>query len=58
MIEFNDGALDLPRVKAKAVEAAVLAAREPNEGASAAENEEEIPRIEPADDTTTATAAT
>jgi hypothetical protein len=58
VIEFNDGSLDLPRVKAKPVEAAALGAPAPNEGTSAAGNEEEIPRTEPAVDTTTATAAT
>jgi hypothetical protein len=36
VIEFNDGSLDLPRVKTKTVEAAVSAAPEPNEAAAPA----------------------
>ena len=39
VIEFNDGSLDLPRVKTKTVEAAVLAAAEPDEAAAPASQE-------------------
>jgi hypothetical protein len=67
VIEFNDGSLDLPRVKAKAVEAGVSAASEHNQAAAPASvqagedepaeatNASETQIAEPAVDTTAAT---
>ena len=52
IIEFNDGSLDLPRVKAKIVEAATSAAGELGEDESAAEPNGAISNLEPAPEAT------